>query len=110
MKLPNYEKAYVPEHKLTEYLLSETHAVGKSKAKYFREIGYSKTNVDQLREAFIMIAKSHDIVQKVATPFGTKYIVDGNLVIPNGTTVQVRTIWVVESEDDPPRFVTAYPA
>ncbi len=33
MKLPNSENAYVPESKLSDYLLSEKHAVGKAKAK-----------------------------------------------------------------------------
>lgn len=110
MKLPNSEKAYVSEQKLTEYLLFETYAVGKSKAKYFRAIGYDRTNSDQLREALINIAKSYEIDQKVETDFGIKYIVDGQLVTPNGNTVRIRTILVVESADDPPRFVTAYPA
>lgn len=109
MKLPNYEKAYIPEQKLNEYLLSETHAVGKSKAKYFRAIGYDEANSKQLGEALTDIAKLYEIVQEVATSYGTKYIVDGQLLIPDGSPVRVRTIWIVESADDSPRFVTAYP-
>ena len=110
MKLPNYEKAYVPEQKLTEYLLSETHAVGKSKAKYFRTLGYDDTNYRQLGEALADIAKSNEIVQEVVTSYGTKYIVDGQLSTPAGISVRVRTIWIAESANDPPKFVTAYPA
>ena len=110
MKLPNYEKAYIPEQKLNEYLLSETHAVGKSKAKYFRSIGYDEANSKQLGEALTDIAKSYEIVQEVATSYGTKYIVDGQLPTPDGRPVWVRTTWIVESADDSPRFVTAYPA
>jgi len=34
MELPNKEKAYIPLAKLKDYLLSETHSVGKSKAKF----------------------------------------------------------------------------
>ena len=34
-----------------EYLLSETYAVGKSKAKYFQAIAYNKKNSNKLREA-----------------------------------------------------------
>jgi len=37
--MPNYEKAYVPKHKLSNYLLSGTHAVGKAKARYSRSPG-----------------------------------------------------------------------
>ncbi|MBW1759683.1 MAG: hypothetical protein JRI88_05115, partial [Deltaproteobacteria bacterium] len=69
MKLPNYKQTHVPEQKLTEYLLSETHAVGKTKARFFRTLGYSKANADQLRSALLMIAQYYEIKQKLATPF-----------------------------------------
>jgi len=45
MRLPNGTNAYVPREKLVEYLLSETHAVGKSKARFFRGFGFDETNV-----------------------------------------------------------------
>jgi len=39
MKLPDREKAYIPLLKIKDYLLSETHPIGKSKAKFFRSCG-----------------------------------------------------------------------
>ncbi|MCK4728450.1 MAG: hypothetical protein KAT27_05975 [Desulfobacterales bacterium] len=108
--LPNHEQAYIPEPKLTKYLLSETHAVGRAKAKYFRSLGYTEANADQLADALLMIAKPKGVSQEVTTPYGTKYVVEGDLFTPIGTTVRIRTVWVVESHDERPRFVTAYPA
>lgn len=107
--LPNYENAYVPESKLTGYLLSETHAIGKAKAKYFRSLGYTENNVDQLKQDILMVAKSYGIKEKFETNFGLKYTVHGQLSTPNGSTVRITTVWVVEPPDDKPRFVTAYP-
>jgi hypothetical protein len=109
MMVPNYENAYVPEPKLTEYLLSEKHAVGKAKAKYFRSLGYNDANVDQLQRDLIMIVKSNEITHKIETSFGLKYIVEGQLETPKGSIAQVITVWVVEPIDNRPRFVTAYP-
>jgi len=109
MNLPNYEKAYVPKQKLSNYLLSETHAVGKTKAKYFRSLGYTEENVDQLANALLIIAKSGGVSQEVASRYGTKYIIDGEIVTPIGTTARLRSVWVIESHDERPRFVTAYP-
>ena len=40
MKLPRSLEAIVPERKLTGYLLSETHPVGRAKAKFFRALGF----------------------------------------------------------------------
>ena len=107
--LPNREQAYIPKAKLTRYLLSETHAVGKAKAKYFRSFGYSEANADQLADALLIIAKSEKVSQEVATPYGTKYIVEGEVLTPSGTIARIRTVWVVEAHDKRPRFVTAYP-
>ncbi|MGH7599609.1 MAG: DUF6883 domain-containing protein [bacterium] len=42
MKLPNREKAYIPPSKLRDYLLSETHVVGRGKAKFFRMFGFKE--------------------------------------------------------------------
>ena len=108
--LPNHEQAYIPEPKLTKYLLSETHAVGKAKARYFRSLGYTEANADQLADGLLMIAKSKEVSQAVTTPYGTKYIMEGDLFTPIGTTVWICTVWVIESGDKRPRFVTAYPA
>ena len=109
MNLPNYEKAYVPKQKLSNYLLSETHAVGKAKAKYFRSLGYTEENADQLADALLIIAKSEGVSQEVASRYGTKYTIEGEIVTPIGITVRIRSVWVVEPHDHQPRFVTAYP-
>ena len=110
MSLPNREKAYVPKHKLTAYLLSETHAIGRAKAKYFRSFGYTESNPDQLAADLLTIAKSEDVSQEVSSHYGTKYVIDGDILTPVGTAVRLRTIWVIEPNDERPRFVTAYPA
>ena len=110
MLLPDRNKAYVPPPKLTEYLLSETHAVGKSKAKFFRAFGFDETNVALLEQGLLSIAQTETVAEVVHSPYGTKYIVDGVLETPSGAFVQVRTVWIIEVDDAGPRLVTAYPA
>ena len=110
MLLPNREKAYVPRAKLRDYLLSGSHAVGKTKAKYFQSIGYDQQNIEELADSLLMIAKSQDVNQEVASPYGAKYIIQREILAPTGDKARIRTVWVVEVHDDRPRFVTAYPA
>ena len=110
MRLPNYENAYIPKQKLVNYILSETHAVGKTKARYLRSFGFTEENADQLADALLMIAQSEEVTREVPSRYGVKYVIDGDLVSLIGTTVRIRTIWVVETLDVQPRFVTAYPA
>jgi hypothetical protein len=110
MELPNKSRAYVPPKKITDYLLSETHAVGKSKARYFRSFGFNHTTADQLRQGLMSIAQSGQVEEAEKSPFGTKFIVDGELETPKGVMIRVRTIWIIEKGQDNPRFITAYPA
>jgi hypothetical protein len=109
MKLPNRENAYIPPQKLTDYLLSQTHSVGRSKARFFRAVGFDEGNVDVLEQRLIAIAQLEDVTEVASSPHGTKYIIEGLLQTPAGSLIRVRTVWVIETNQDRPRFVTAYP-
>ena len=110
MQLPNRNKAYIPPSKLAGYLLSETHAVGRSKARFFRAGGFDEANVALLEQDLLSIDRAGAVVEVDQSSYGTKYVVDGSFETPNGALAEVRTIWIVEAEDARPRFVTAYPA
>ena len=109
MELPYKSKAHVPLEKITDYLLSETHAVGKSKARYFRSYGYDNRHASQLANGLLAIAQNAQMANSERSPYGTKYTLDGQLETPKGVMILVRTIWIVEKGQDAPRFVTAYP-
>jgi hypothetical protein len=110
VKLPNRENAYIPPLKLTGYLLSETHSVGKAKAGFFRVVGFDEARIEMLEKGLLAIARSEEVREVMTSLHGTKYIVEGTLETPTGRGVQVRTVWIVELDQDYPRFVTAYPA
>jgi hypothetical protein len=109
MKLPNHEKAFVPPEKLTAYLLSESHAVGRSKARFFRMHGFTDDNVALLEQGLINIAQENEIEEEEASPYGTKYLVRGILETPSGSFVSIQTVWIIEHGAEHPRFITAYP-
>jgi hypothetical protein len=110
MRLPHCNNAFVSSRKLTEYLLSESHAVGKAKARFFRAFGFDETNADVLKQGLLLVAQTGVVVDTIQTPFGIKYVVDGSLETPRGDAVSVRTVWIIEVEADRPNLVTAYPA
>jgi hypothetical protein len=109
VKLPNASAARVGLEKLTEYLLSETHPVGKSKADYFKSLGFSGDRPEELLAAFLNLARSEEVKDHILTPFGTKYVIDGRIQGSRSSAV-VRTVWFIERNTAPPRLVTAYPA
>ncbi|MCK6568847.1 MAG: hypothetical protein L6Q45_14280 [Anaerolineales bacterium] len=109
MELPNKINAIVPIVKITDYLLSETHAVGKSKAKFFRSFGFDDANADDFQRALIRLAQTGALTDMTETAYGNKYVVDGELEAPNGDMIRLRTVWIIETGESAPRLVTAHP-
>jgi hypothetical protein len=110
MKLPNKENAYIPFSKICDYLLSKTHPIGMRKSVFFESLGFSEANAEILESEIISIARFDDVKQIIESPYGTKYVIDGSIQTPTGKSVRLRTIWIIESGKEHPRFVTAYPS
>jgi len=55
MKLPDVAKAYIAQRKLLDYLLSETHPMGKWKAQFLHWIRFNGSNVGALSQSLILI-------------------------------------------------------
>lgn len=109
MQLPNRANAYISPKKLREYLLSDTHPVGRFKAKVFTSVGFTDDYINSLREGLLAIAYMNEVRQEHQENYGRKYVLDGALPTPCGTLLQVRTVWMIDEGEDAPRFVTAYP-
>lgn len=111
MKLPNRKNAIIPEGKLTHYLLSLTHEKGKSKAKFFRGIGFNDTNIEKLEMALLKIGKTGSVIKVDSTKsnFTIKYVIYGFIDSPNGKRYKIKTVWGVKIETKIPRFITAIP-
>lgn len=108
MKLPNSKNVSIPKEKLTKYVLSETHSVGKFKAKFFRKLGFNETNVNSFEESLRAIAPK-EVKEEISTAYGTKYLIDGEIKTPSGKVIKVRTVWILEGGQKKPRFITVYP-
>ena len=109
MKLPNHQSATVPERKITHYLLNPAHAAGGSKASFFLRFGFTVTEWKQLADALVSHAHENDVVESEQTPHGTRHVVDGPLIAPDGTRLNIRSAWYINPGGGAPRFVTAHP-
>jgi hypothetical protein len=106
MKIPNFENAVVPINKITKYLLSKTHSIGKNKAKFFLEVGF---NYITLENVLMQHIQKNDIAYEIKTKYGVKYIVQGDIIAPNERKYNLCTIWIIETKKRIPYFITAYP-
>ena len=109
MKLPDYERAVVPERKITAYLLSLTHRDGRSKGTFFMRFGFTIGDWETLANALLSHAADHDVAETEDTPFGTSYVIEGALMVPDGRSPQVRVVWFIDTGEHIPHLVTAYP-
>ena len=107
--LPNAERAVVARSKVVDYLLSEAHPDGRGKARFFFAHGFSPADWEALAAALRGHAVSHRVANAVETPFGVRYVVEGELASPDGRSPGVRTVWFIRTSHDVPELVTAYP-
>ncbi|MBI5384537.1 MAG: hypothetical protein HZA90_07590 [Verrucomicrobia bacterium] len=109
MKLPNAHLATVPEQKVIRYLLNPAHPAGGSKASFFLRFGFTVAEWQRLVGALLRHARENEVSASEQTRHGTRYVVDGPLLAPDGTVLNVRTAWYINPGADVPRFVTAHP-
>jgi hypothetical protein len=109
LKLPGVEQAIVDPAKIQDYLLSDIHPVGRFKAAFFRGIGYSPDSWERLRDDILEAARDSEAEELESSPYGTKYRVRCILSGSPGLSGPVDCVWLV-TENDRPRFITAYPA
>ena len=109
MKLPGAERAVVDRSKVADYLVSESHPVGRFKSAFFRTLGYSAAEWEVLAADLQFHAAENEALATVANPYGQKYEVRGSLSGPTGRIVALVAVWIVLHGEDFPRFVTAFP-
>ena len=108
MKLPEAGRAAISREKITGYLLSRTHQQGRHKAAGFIRFGFSPEQWEILAAALRSHVAQHEVSTVAATPYGSRYVVDGILETPDGRKPTVRSVWFIGKGVAVPRLVTAY--
>jgi len=109
MKFPNFNLAIVPERKITHYLLNPAHPAGGSKAVFFLRFGFSLRHWETFARMLVQHGLENDCMEQEEMPYGTRYVVDGILTAPDGTRLNIRSVWFIDTGAMHPRFVTAHP-
>jgi hypothetical protein len=109
VQLPKAEQAIVDLEKVSGYLLSETHPVGKAKAAFFKGLGFTPERPLELVWALQQLGRSGSVVDQEENRFGTKFVVEGILSGSLGSA-RVSSVWFAATPSASPRLVTAYPS
>jgi hypothetical protein len=73
------------------------------------QLGFTIESWEELSEALWRHAADNEIVKIEDSPFGRRYIIEGELLGPAGKVAVIRSVWFIEAGEQIPRFVTAYP-
>ena len=71
---------------------------------------WNETNAHLLEYELLSLAHSAPVQEVIPSPYGVKYVLEGVVETPSGTAPRIRTIWILETGEEHPRLVTAYPA
>jgi hypothetical protein len=70
-------------------------------------LGLEAEDAEWLRDAVLEAARTKDAVETETDAFGTRWRIDVELS-RRDERAMVRTVWIVRSDEDAPRFVTCW--
>lgn len=108
MKLPRADRVEIDMRKVSDYLLSPMHPVGRFKARMFRALGFEQATISDFVAEVRRIAAESEVAEVEDFEFGRKYTVPGELRGPRGAA-RVVTVWMQEAGREDVRLVTVRP-
>jgi hypothetical protein len=107
-QLPNAAEAILEIRKLADYCLSPLHPRGRHKARVFRDaLGLNQDDAEWLRAALLDGLRHGEATELSRDELGSRWRVDVP-VTRHGDRGVVRTVWIVRSGEQIPRFVTCW--
>jgi len=107
--LSHADQALEDEAKICDYLLSDTHPVGRFKARVFRSLGYTVESWRRLRDDLLHHGQTGTVHRIEMSAYGMKVVISATLKGPNGASRPFRTVWLIHDQSRQPRLVTALP-
>jgi hypothetical protein len=107
-RLAYSERVILDIRKIEDYCLNPSHPRGRHKARVFREaLGLRRSDAAWLQEILLEAARSNEASQDNADDWGTRWRLDV-IIRRHGKSAVVRTIWIVRTRENVPRFVTCW--
>jgi len=107
-RLPHSDEAILDIRKIEDYCLSPSHPRGRHKARVFREaLDLQRSDAARLRDVLLEAARSSEASRVAADAWGTHWRLDVTSR-RHGKSAVVRTIWIVRTNENLPRFVTCW--
>jgi hypothetical protein len=105
MQLP--QDAVISPKKLTDYLLRARDDHDKS--GFLAVAGYTSEHAARLELDIRTQLLPVSATPAGKNPYGEKFIIRGNLTGPNGRSLRVLSVWMLEKATGLTKFITLYP-
>jgi hypothetical protein len=107
-RLPRGDQAALDIRKIEDYCLSPAHPRGRHKARVFREaLDVGRGDAAWLRDVLLDAARDGEASELATGAWGSNWRIDVTIE-RHGRSAVVRTIWIVQSGQNVPRFVTCW--
>ena len=107
-RLPQGGRAILDMRKIEDYCLDPRHLHGRHKARVFlRALALTRADSIWLGQALLEGVRENDATEIATDRFGTQWRVDVPIT-RHGQHAVVRTVWIVRTGEDVPRFVTCW--
>jgi hypothetical protein len=107
-RLPQADRSVLDIRKIEDYVLDPLHPRGRHKARIFREVlGLQRSDATWLRDVLLDAVRSNEASQVSSDIWGTYWRCDISIK-RQGKAAVVRTIWIVRTGENMPRFVTCW--
>lgn len=83
--------------------------MGRSKARFFASLGFTRAEWPTLQSALIQLGRDGEAAVASASVFGQKYEIRSIIQGASWETALAVTVWIILTGETPPRFVTAHP-
>jgi hypothetical protein len=107
--LPHADHAIIDEAKICDDLLSDTHPVGRFKARVLHSLGYTVESWTGLRDDLLHHGQTGSVERIEMSAYGMKVVISATLKGPDGASRPFRTVWLIPDHSTQPRLVTAFP-
>lgn len=107
-RLPNSDQAILDIRKIEDYCLNPQHPRGRHKARVFREtLGIGRDESYWFRSAILSAVRQADVAEPASDAAGRRWRIDIFIERQNRKIV-VRTVWIIRTGENTPRFVTCW--
>jgi hypothetical protein len=106
--LPRGDQAVVDLEKLISYVLNPDHRLGRNKARVFKSaFGLTAADADVLAAALRSAAATRPAHLEREDAYGRHFSLNFEFAFA-GRTAAIRSLWVVRTGEEAPRFVSAF--